>query len=84
MKTVCYIARHFNRTSRTLAVAHIMLASIIVFMNHRKAEDAYKEPMEKMKISKPTLEKTLEFIEDWPENLALFNGQDSCQIMYII
>jgi hypothetical protein len=81
---VCYIARHFNRTSRTLAVAHITLANIIVFTNHRKAEDAYKEPTEKLKLTKPTPDKTLEFIEDWPENLELFNGQDGRPLAYII
>jgi hypothetical protein len=84
MKTVYYISRHFNRTSRTLAVAHITLANIIIFTNHRKALDAYKEPTEMMKLSKPTPDKTLEFIEDWPENLALFNGQDGRPLTYII
>jgi hypothetical protein len=84
MKTVCYIARHSNRTSHTLAVAHIPLANTIVVTNHQKAEDAYKEPAEKMKLSKPTTDKTLEFIEDWPENLALFNVQDGPLLTYII
>jgi hypothetical protein len=84
MMTVCYIARHSNRTSRTLVVANITLVNIIAFINYCKAEDADKEPTGKLKLMKPTPDKTLKFIEDWPENLALFNGQDGCPLFYII
>jgi hypothetical protein len=42
IKTVCYIACHFNWTSCSLAVAHITLANIFVFANHHKAEDVFK------------------------------------------
>jgi hypothetical protein len=61
-----------------------MLANIIVFTNYHKAQDAYKEPTEKLKLTNPTPDKTLEFIENWPENLALFNGQDGRLLTYII
>jgi hypothetical protein len=35
-----------------------------------------------MKLGKP--EKILDFIEEWPENLVLYNGQNGGPLSYVI
>jgi hypothetical protein len=39
-----YVSTWAEVAMKTLAVAHITLANIIVFTKYRKAKDAYKEP----------------------------------------
>jgi hypothetical protein len=45
---VCYMARHYQRTSRTMTVASIPLAEVESFSKCRTNEHGYKEPTEKM------------------------------------
>jgi hypothetical protein len=63
---VCYMARHYKRTSRTMTEAGITLEEVESFSKRRINEEGYKEPTEKMKLSKP--EKIMDFIEEWPEH----------------
>jgi hypothetical protein len=81
MKTACYMARHYARTSRMLEAAMISEASIYEF-KHKDSEMAYKEPTEPLKLKGP--DKILDFIDEWPEQLALYNGQNGRPLSYIL
>jgi hypothetical protein len=70
LKTVCYMARHYRRTSRVMAPGDLLLDNVVTLSNHRKSEVDYKELSEKLKLVK--VENMLDFIEEWPEQLALF------------
>jgi hypothetical protein len=52
------------------------------FSKRRTNEEGYKEPTEQMKLSKP--EKIMDFIEKWPEHLALYNSQKGGPLSYVI
>jgi hypothetical protein len=82
LKTVCYIARLYRRTSRVLTPCDISFDNVVTFANHCKLEDDYKEPTEKLKLVK--VDKMLDFIEEWPEQFALFNGQGRRPLAYAI
>jgi hypothetical protein len=82
LTTVCYIARHYARASRTLTAGDLTLAAIATFAQYKEAEDAYKEPMEAMKLKGP--EKIVDFIDDWPEYLHLYNGQNGRPLSYVL
>ena len=82
MKTACYMARHYARTSRVLEAAMITEASIYEFKQYKDSEAAYKEPAEPMKLKGP--DKILDFIDEWPEQLALYNGQNGRPLSYVI
>jgi hypothetical protein len=56
--------------------------NVVTFSNHRKFEVDYKEPSEKLKLVK--VEKMLDFIEEWPEQLVLINGQGGRALAYVI
>jgi hypothetical protein len=76
------MARHYKRTSRTMTEAGITLAEVESFSKRRTNEEGYKEPTEKMKLSNP--EKIMDFIEEWPEHLALYSGQNGGLLSYVI
>ena len=79
----CYMARHYQRTNRTMTEASITLAKVETFSKRRTNEEGYKEPaVDKMKLSSP--DRILDFIEEWPEHLALYNGQNGVPLSYII
>jgi hypothetical protein len=54
----------------------------VTFSNHRKSKVDYKEPSEKLKLVK--VEKILVFIEECPEQLALFSGKGGRPLAYVI
>jgi hypothetical protein len=76
------MARHYRRTSRLMVPGDLTFDNVVTFLNHRKSEVDYKEPSEKLKLVK--VEKMLDFIEEWPEQLALFNGQGGRLLAYVI
>ena len=78
----CYMARHYQRTSCTLTEANITLAMVDTFSKRRTNEEGYKEPSYKLKLPGP--DKILDFIDEWPEHLALYNGQNGGPLSYII
>jgi hypothetical protein len=79
----CYMARHYQRTDRTMTAASITLAKVETFSKRRTNEEGYKEPAaDKMKLTSP--DRILDFIEEWPEHLALYNGQNGGPLSYII
>jgi hypothetical protein len=82
MAAACYIARHYARTSRTLEAATLTLAAINTFAQYKEAEEAYKEPTEAMKLKGP--EKIIDFLDDWPEHMALYNGQNGRPLSYVL
>ena len=82
MYVACYMARHFARTSRILTVADLTVENMNRFGNYRATEEAYKEPEERVKLAK--VNKIMDFIDDWPESLALFNGQNGRPLSYVI
>jgi hypothetical protein len=65
LKSVCYMARHYRRTSRVMVPGDLIFDNVVTFSNNRKSEVDYKEPSEKLKLVK--VEKMLDFIEEWPE-----------------
>jgi hypothetical protein len=82
MGSTCYMARHYARTSRTLEAATLTVANIYLFAQYKEAEEAYKEPTEAMKLKGP--EKIIDFIDDWPEHIALYNGQNGRPLSYVL
>jgi hypothetical protein len=78
----CYMARHYQRTSRTMTEASITMAMVDTFSKRRTNEEGYKEPSDKLKLPGP--DKILDFIDEWPEHLALYNGQNGGPLSYII
>jgi len=82
LATACYMARHYERTSRTLLATALTAANTARFAKFRTAEEAYKEPSDKMSLTNP--QKIIDFIDDWPENLAQFNGQNGRPLSYVI
>jgi hypothetical protein len=69
MMITCYMARHYLRTSRTLTAALITTDRLSRYVVFKDAEEDYKEPTEPLKLTKP--DKIMDFIEEWPEHLAL-------------
>jgi hypothetical protein len=49
--------------------------------NHHKSKIDYKEALERLKLVQ--VEKNLDFIEEWPEELALFDGQGGRPLAYV-
>jgi hypothetical protein len=67
LKMVCYMARHYCCKSRVMVPGDLTFDNVVTFSNHRKSEVDYKEPSKKLKLVK--MEKMLDFIEEWPEQL---------------
>jgi hypothetical protein len=82
LKTVCYMARHYRCTSQVMVPGDLTFDNVVTFLNHCKSKVDYKEPSEKLKFVK--VEKMLDFIEEWPEQLALINGQGGRLLAYVI
>jgi hypothetical protein len=82
MASICYMARHYARTSRTLEAAALSVPNMYLFAQYKEAEDAYKEPTEVMKLKSP--DKIIDFIDDWPEHIALYNGQNGRPLSYVL
>jgi hypothetical protein len=82
MEAACYMAVHYARTMRTLTAQDITLVNVRRYAQYKQAEDAFNERDEVLKLEKP--EKVIEFIDDWPEYLALVNGQNGCPLSYVI
>jgi hypothetical protein len=56
--------------------------NVLYFSQYKEPEDAYKEKDETLKLTKP--DKIIDFIDDWPKNLVLFNGQNGKPLIYVI
>jgi hypothetical protein len=82
LTTACYMARHYKRASRTLTAALLTTARIERYKQFKEAEEAYKEPDDAMKLVKP--DKIMDFIEDWPDHVALYDGQNGRPLSYVI
>lgn len=82
LKATCFMAKHYVRTSRTLEPAMVTMASVHQYTLFKEAEDDYKEPEDQLKLSKP--DKIIDFIEEWPEHLALYDGQNARPLSYVI
>jgi ribosomal protein L15 len=84
LKVLAYILRHYQRTARTFNPATIDEggATIRRYTQFKKAEKEHKEPDQAMKLEK--VDKTWDFIDEWPEHLSLYNGQDGRPLDYII
>jgi hypothetical protein len=82
MMVACFLARHYDRTGRTLTDALITMDRVSRYVAFKEAEEAYKEPTEAMKLTKP--DKIMDFIEEWPEYLSLYDGQNGRPLVYVI
>jgi hypothetical protein len=69
LETGCYMARHYCRTSRVMVPGDLTFDNVVTFTNHCKYKVDYKEPWEQLKLVK--VEMMLDFIKEWPEQLAL-------------
>jgi hypothetical protein len=82
LTAACYMARHYARITRTLTPADLTVERVQRYAHYRQAEEAYKEPDEGMKLIKP--EKIIDFIDEWPDHLALYDGQGGRPLSYVI
>jgi hypothetical protein len=76
------MARHYLQTCCTLTAALITTDHLSHYAIFKEAEEAYKEPTEPLKLSKP--DKIMDFIEEWPEHVALYDGQGGHPFAYVI
>jgi hypothetical protein len=82
LKMVCYAAHNYQRTSCVMDAGESIYDNNGTFDNHQKEDVDYMEPMEKHKGVK--VEMMLDFVEEWPEKLALFDGQCETPLLYVI
>jgi hypothetical protein len=67
---------------RTLQANDLTPDNVLLFSQYNEAEDAYKEMEETLKLTKP--DKIIDFIDDWPDNLALLNSQNGRPLVCVI
>jgi hypothetical protein len=84
MKTLTYICRHMVRTQRVPTIGFFTSARIDLWTQERKSEADYKEPDNAPNLSKSDNATILEFIDDFPEQLARFTGLGGRPLAYII
>ena len=84
LASACYMARHFTRTSRILLAEDLTENRVVQYATYQEAEIAYKDPEDKLKLMKPDQDKIFEFIDDWPESLALCTGENGQRLSYIL
>lgn len=78
----CYIARHYYRTNRLLEADDITMARVERYQRFKQAEEEHKDPDELLSLLK--VERIQEFIDDFPEHLDKYNGQDGKPLSYVI
>jgi hypothetical protein len=84
MKTVTYVCRHMIRTQRVPRIGFFTSARINDWTQERKSEADYKDPDDAPKLSKSNNATILEFIDDFPEQLARFTGLGGQPLAYVI
>jgi hypothetical protein len=72
LKSAWFLAMHYQPTSSTLTTADLTLERVHWHAQYKEADEDYKKADEVLKLEKP--EKNMDFIDDWPEHLALYNG----------
>jgi hypothetical protein len=82
LKSACFLAMHYQRTSRTLTTADLTVERVHRFSRYKEAEEVYNVEIKVFKLERP--EKIMDFIDDWPSYLALYNGQNAIPLDYII
>jgi hypothetical protein len=82
LSSACYMARHYRRTGRRLTAGDLTMEMVQRYAQFRTAEEDYKEPTTALKLIKP--DKIFDFIDDWPEHLALYDGQGARPLAYVI
>jgi hypothetical protein len=82
LKSPFFLALNYQRTSRTLTTANLTVKRAHRFAQYKEADEDYKKADEVLKLEKP--EKIMDFINDWPEHLALYNGQNARLLYYVI
>jgi hypothetical protein len=82
MQIACYMARHYVRTGRIITAQHITMARINRFKTYRATEREHKDPADLMELAKP--EKVQDFIDEFPEHLFAYDGQDGRPLSYVI
>jgi hypothetical protein len=65
MALICYMAQYYE-------AAVLSVPNMYLFAQYKETKDACKEPLKVMKLKSP--DKIIDFIDDWPEYLALYNG----------
>jgi hypothetical protein len=84
LKTVTYMCRHMIRTQQVPTIGFFTSARISAWTQQHKSETNYKEPDEIPKLSKSDNATILEFIDDFPEQLARLTGFGGRPLAYII
>lgn len=82
LTVACYIARHYHRTNRLLEADDITMARIERYQQYKQVEDEHKDPDELLLLTK--VERIQEFLDDFPEHLEKYNGQDGKPLSYVI
>jgi hypothetical protein len=82
LSAACYMARHYRRTGRRLTAGDLTMEMVQRYAQFRTAEENYKEATTALKFIKP--DKIFDFIDDWPEHLALYDGQGARPLDYVI
>jgi hypothetical protein len=84
MKTLTYICHHMVHTQRVPTIGFFTSARINLWTQERKSKANYKEPDDAPKLSKSDNATILEFIDDFPEQLARFTGLGGRPLAYVI
>jgi hypothetical protein len=65
-----------------MEAVELTLAISQTFMEYKEAEEAYKEPLDELKLKGP--KKITDFIDDWPKHIAIYNRQNGCPLLYVL
>ena len=89
LKTACFILRHLDRCQRAVlpnrhGLAHLTQNMVKNWKTLRLQEAAYEDPTEFPKLAKGDPATILDFIEEFPENIARFTGSDGRSLGYIL
>jgi hypothetical protein len=82
MMITCYLACHYHQTRQNLTESLITVDRLNHYSTFKEAEEAYKEPTNTLKLTKS--DKIMNFIVEWPEHLALYDGQNRRPLSYVI
>ena len=84
LKLLCYLCRHYSRTSRTVDSGSIQLALLNPMVALKAEEDDHEDPSTPMTLARAVPETITEFMANWPEHLSQYRGQTGVPLSYVI
>jgi len=83
-KLLCHMVRHYRRTGRTLTAAEIEQGQVQHFRQSKLTEQSHENPDTTLRLIETDTEHITQYIEQFPEHLALYKGTDGHPLSYVI